>query len=99
VVAVSDYQPATAHITLDPVGLQGLCHRYPNRPPILSLDGRVWTLTLSAGEHPDPARAERAADSLLQLATSYADATRVWAEQRRHTACETCGHHDSAVPA
>ena len=96
---MSEYEPATAHVTLDPVGLQGLCHRYPDRPPILALDGRRWTLTIGAGENADPAKAERAADTLLQLATSYADATRAWAEQRQLASCQTCGPRHTEVPA
>jgi hypothetical protein len=100
VVAVSGYEPATAHVTLDPVGVSGLCHRYPDRPPILALEGRRWTLTVSVGENPDPVDAEHAAQTLLRLAMAYAEDTHAWAERRRQfAACQSCGGRQPEVPA
>jgi hypothetical protein len=98
--AVSTHGPLPAHVTLDPTGLHGNCHRYLERPPILTLDGDGWVLVLSGGSNPEPATAEQAADKLLQLATDYAEATHVWAGQHRQsTACQTCGQAEQAVSA
>lgn len=78
-------------------GMSGLCHRYPDRSPILALTSEHCSLTLRTPTEPDTAR--RAADKLLRLATAYVEAVAEWADREAACGCAGCVAARTRVPS
>jgi hypothetical protein len=91
VVVVSDYKPSTADLSLDPAALRGTCYRYPDRPPILTLHGEGWSLTITGRSAIGPAAIQRDAERFAQIVSQYADAASAWADQQSATAPGSAG--------
>lgn len=78
-------------------GMSGLCHRYPDRSPIVWLGSEHCSLTLRTPTDRDTAR--RAADGLLRLATAYVEAVAEWADREAACGCAGCVAARTAVPS
>ena len=87
--------PPSVTVPLD--GLSGMCHRYPDRPPILALVGEHCSVTLRTPA--DPRTAKRAAAELLRVATAYVAAIDEWAQRERVCTCAGCVTSRPAVPS
>jgi len=64
--------------------LWAICHRYPHRPPILSITADGMSITLSVDSEAD----EQSAAELVRAVEEYAAALAEWQQQRQACCCD-----------